>query len=70
MRKSTLLNLVWLCFSALLGLAAIVEAVSCGVWNLLFTAALCFILCLFLYYYDDCGRTESIKSYLSRKFSK
>lgn len=69
MSSETLGNFIWLCLFALLGLSALIGALFFGAWWHLFTAAMCFVMCLVLYFDDD-YRTESVKSYLSRKFSK
>lgn len=69
MSNSTLGNLIWLCLFALLGLSALVGAVCFGAWHQLFVAGMCFVFCLILYFDDEYG-TESVKSYLHRKFSK
>lgn len=69
MSSDTLGNFIWLCVFALLGLSALVGAVVWGAWHQLFLAAMCLVFCLVLYFDNDYG-TESVKSYLSRKFSK
>ena len=69
MSFSTLTNLIQLCVFALLGLCSLIGALFFGAWWHLFTAAICFVFCLVLYFDDEYG-TESVKSYFNRKFSK